>query len=106
MFKIVFSSFTDPWQDLEDNYGKGGFKKLTSYKNTHKHLKVLLAIGGYDNFKKKIQKNFIKKFSRWNEGSKNYSDLAGDFHRRTRFVKQASEFVRNHNFDGLDLDWE
>jgi GH18 family chitinase len=79
---------SDEWQDLEDNYGKGGFKRLTAYKNTHKHLKVLLAIGG------------------WNEGSRNYSDLAGDPHRRGRFVKQASEYVRQHNFDGLDLDWE
>jgi chitinase len=86
--KNFFCKFSDAWQDLEDNYGKGGYKRLTAYKNTHKHLKVLLAIGG------------------WNEGSRNYSDLAGDPHRRRRFVKQASEFVRQHNFDGLDLDWE
>lgn len=36
----------DPWQDLEDAGGKGGYKRLTAFKNTHKHLKVLLAIGG------------------------------------------------------------
>ena len=42
----------------------------------------------------------------WNEGSRNYSDLAGDPNRRARFVRQTSEFVRLHNFDGLDLDWE
>jgi chitinase len=78
----------DPWQDLEDGGGRGGYKRLTSFKNTHKHLKVLLAIGG------------------WNEGSKNYSDLAADPVRRGRFVVQASEFIRKYNFDGLDLDWE
>lgn len=74
--------FADPWQDLEDNGGKGGFKRLTDFKKTHRHLKVLLAIGG------------------WNEGSQNYSELAGHPERRERFVKQSSEFVRLHNFDG------
>ncbi|KAG5676387.1 hypothetical protein PVAND_006227 [Polypedilum vanderplanki] len=78
----------DPWQDLEDDGGKGGYKRLTAFKRTNSHLKVLLAIGG------------------WNEGSRNYSELAGDPRRRGRFVKQASEFVRKFDFDGLDLDWE
>lgn len=81
---------------------------MTDYKKTHRHLKVLLAIGG------------------WNEGSQNYSELASSPDRRQRFVAQSSEFVRRHNFDGekvflflafeeiispftftgLDLDWE
>jgi chitinase len=91
---------------LEDGGGKAGYKRLTDYKKTHRHLKVLLAIGG------------------WNEGSQNYSELAGHPERRQRFVQQSSEFIRRHNFDGesdfwgffcqrsifhfsgLDLDWE
>lgn len=80
--KHFFRLIADPWQDLEDGGGKGGYKQLTDYKNSHRHLKVLLAIGG------------------WNEGSQNYSELAGHPDRRQRFVKQASEFVRLHNFDG------
>jgi len=67
---------------LTDDGGKGGFKQLTDYKRTNKHLKVLLAIGG------------------WNEGSFNYSELAGHPDRRARFVKQSLEFIRKHNFDG------
>ncbi|KAJ6643690.1 putative chitinase 2 [Pseudolycoriella hygida] len=78
----------DPWQDLKDDYGKGGYEHLTSLKKNHPHLKVTLAIGG------------------WNEGSKNYSIMAADPSRRKRFVKSASNFVRKFNFDGLDLDWE
>lgn len=78
----------DPWQDLKDDYGKGGYERITNLKKTNPHLKVTLAIGG------------------WNEGSKNYSMMAADPARRQRFVKQASEFVRKYNFDGLDLDWE
>lgn len=78
----------DPWQDLKDNYGKAGFERINALKKTHPHLKVTLAIGG------------------WNEGSKNYSIMAGDPMRRQMFVEQATSFIRKHNFDGLDLDWE
>lgn len=78
----------DPWQDLEDDGGKAGYKRLTGYKKNYPHLKVLLAIGG------------------WNEGSEKYSQLASHPDRRGRFVKNALEFIRKYNFDGLDLDWE
>lgn len=78
----------DPWQDLEDNGGKGGYKKLTSYKVSHPHLKVLLAIGG------------------WNEGSINFSNLAADPVKRARFVSNSVEFLKKFNFDGLDFVWE
>ncbi|CAD7006611.1 unnamed protein product [Ceratitis capitata] len=78
----------DPWQDLKEDYGKGGFEHLTGFKTTHPHLKVSLAIGG------------------WNEGSKNYSLLVADREQRARFVKQVTTFIRKYNFDGLDLDWE
>ncbi|XP_055686858.1 probable chitinase 2 [Lutzomyia longipalpis] len=78
----------DPWQDLKDNYGKGGFEKLTAMRKTHPHLKVTLAIGG------------------WNEGSLKYSQMAANPARRAKFVKNAVEFVKRFNFDGLDLDWE
>ncbi|XP_055536395.1 probable chitinase 2 [Wyeomyia smithii] len=78
----------DPWQDLRDNYGKGGYEKLVGMRATNHHLKVLIAIGG------------------WNEGSEKYSDLAAKPERRQAFVKNALEFVKRYNFDGLDLDWE
>ncbi|XP_050334459.1 probable chitinase 2 isoform X1 [Bactrocera neohumeralis] len=78
----------DPWQDLKEDYGKGGYEHLTGFKITHPHLKVSLAIGG------------------WNEGSKNYSLLVADPEQRRRFVKQVTTFIRKYNFDGLDLDWE
>ncbi|XP_034108119.1 probable chitinase 2 [Drosophila albomicans] len=78
----------DPWQDLKEEYGKGGYERLTALKNTHPHLKVSLAIGG------------------WNEGSKNYSTLVANPLQRGQFVKQVTSFVRKYNFDGLDLDWE
>ncbi|XP_061399647.1 probable chitinase 2 [Musca vetustissima] len=78
----------DPWQDLKEDYGKGGYERLTGMKRTHPHLKVTLAIGG------------------WNEGSKNYSRMVADPVARGKFVKQVTSFIRRYNFDGLDLDWE
>lgn len=61
---------------------------LTSLKKMNPHLKVNLAIGG------------------WNEGSLKYSQLAADPAKRAKFVKNALEFIQRYNFDGLDLDWE
>ncbi|TRY70996.1 hypothetical protein TCAL_02426 [Tigriopus californicus] len=78
----------DPWMDLEENYGLAGFRKATELKHAYPNLKVTLAIGG------------------WNEGSKKYSDLAADPEKRKVFVQSVVEFLQQHNFDGLDLDWE
>lgn len=57
-------------------------------KRTYPHLKVSLAIGG------------------WNEGSKKFSNMAANTTTRSKFVKQVTAFIRKYNFDGLDLDWE
>ena len=78
----------DPWMDLEDNYGLAGFKKATELKYSYPHLKVTIAIGG------------------WNEGSKKYSAMAKDPEKRKAFVESVVAFLVQYNFDGLDLDWE
>lgn len=78
----------DPWMDLEDGYGLQGYRKATDLKYAYPHLKVTIAIGG------------------WNEGSKKYSEMVADPARRKRFVESVVAFCQEHNFDGLDLDWE
>jgi len=78
----------DAWLDLEDNYGLAGFKKATDLKLKYPHLKVMIAIGG------------------WNEGSTKYSQMAKDDKKRAMFVNSTVEFLKKHKFDGLDLDWE
>lgn len=65
----------DPWQDLNENYGKGGYNRITQLKKRYPHLKVTLAIGG------------------WNEGSLNYSLLVKDSVKRKRFVVNALDFI-------------
>ncbi|KAL4717875.1 hypothetical protein ACJJTC_005720 [Scirpophaga incertulas] len=78
----------DPWQDLEIDYGKGGYKRLVGLKKRYPHLKVTIAIGG------------------WTEGSLNYSKMAATPETRERFIKSIMAFLDKYNFDGLDLDWE
>ena len=50
-------------------------------------IKVSLAVGG------------------WNFGSGNFSDMVRDEQLRKEFVQQATQFIRDHQFDGLDIDW-
>lgn len=78
----------DPWQDLEKDYGKGGYKRLVSLKQRYPHLKVTVAIGG------------------WNEGSEKYSKMASKAETRAKFVESVLTFLKTYSFDGLDLDWE
>lgn len=78
----------DTWMDLEDDYGLAGFRKATDLRTVYPHLKVMLAIGG------------------WNEGSPKYSQMAKDEIKRGKFVNSTVDFLKKYNFDGLDLDWE
>ncbi|CAH0716963.1 unnamed protein product, partial [Brenthis ino] len=78
----------DQWQDLEKDGGKGGLKRIVALKEKHKHLKIIVSIGG------------------WNEGSAKYSKMAGDPKLRNVFVKSAVNFLTIHNLDGLDLFWD
>jgi len=61
---------------------------MTQLKNANPRLKITLAVGG------------------WNEGSKNYSEMAMSPSGRKSFVQSAVDYVSKYNFDGFDLDWE
>jgi len=74
----------DKYQDLE----KGGYGQFAALKTYNRDLKTLIAIGG------------------WNEGSRRFSPLVADASRRKTFIRSALRFLRQYNFDGLDLDWE
>jgi len=78
----------DPYNDLEENWGRGAMKRFTGLKKINPNLKALIAIGG------------------WNEGSAKYSQMAMDPVKRRTFVESIVPFLQSQDFDGLDLDWE
>ena len=74
--------------DYERDVEQNGFQNVIALKQKNPQLKVLIAIGG------------------WNEGVKKYSEMVSTKEKRSNFVRSVIEFLELHNFDGLDLDWE
>ncbi|KAG6447260.1 hypothetical protein O3G_MSEX004873 [Manduca sexta] len=77
----------DAWLDLESP-GLKGYKTAVDMKRDYPHLKVTIAIGG------------------WNEGSEKYSNMSSSPESRKRFIDSVVAFIDHYKFDGLDLDWE
>ncbi|XP_023290069.1 probable chitinase 10 [Orussus abietinus] len=71
------------WADI----GKDFYGRVTALKS--KGVKVSIGLGGWHD----------------SAGDK-YSRLVNDPAARKRFVARALRFVKKHDFDGLDLDWE
>jgi chitinase len=71
---------------LLGNIFSGMYARTIALKKTN-DVKVLLAVGG------------------WNFGSGGFSDMVRDETLRKAFVPQATQFLRDHEFDGLDIDW-
>jgi len=62
-------------------------KLLADLRRQHPHLQILISVGGWT----------------W---SNNFSDAALTAESRRRFTESAIEFVRRHDIDGVDIDWE
>jgi len=74
----------DPPYDIT----RGAFKRAVALKNRNPSLQVTIAIGG------------------WTEGSEKYSKMASTSASRKTFIDSVVAFIKEHDFDGLDLDWE
>lgn len=74
----------DPWLDIS----LGGIKNTVALKQVNPNLKVLVAIGG------------------WNQGGARFSIVAGSPSLRKRFAHNAVNFIKEYKFDGMDIDWE
>jgi chitinase len=63
------------------------FQVLAGLRRTHPHLRILVSVGGWT----------------WSGG---FSDAALTPESRRTFVQSAIDFVRRHDLDGFDVDWE
>ncbi|KAK0558819.1 Chitinase 4 [Tilletia horrida] len=88
---------TDKWADEDIHYDGdswndppgglyGNFKQLNLLKRQHRHLKLLLSIGGW---------TYSPHFA-----------FASDPSKRTTFVRSALALLEDYGLDGLDVDWE
>jgi chitinase len=69
-------------------YFLGAYERFNNLRKTNPELTTILALGG------------------WYEGSEKYSDMARDPVKRKKFVSSAVALLKEHDFDGLDVDWE
>ncbi|XP_069124713.1 chitinase-3-like protein 1 isoform X2 [Argopecten irradians] len=76
------------WNDESTAWSKGMYERFNAMKSTNPSVKTSLAVGG------------------WNMGSAPFTRIAASDASRTDFANDAVKFLRSHNFDGLDFDWE
>ncbi|XP_069124716.1 probable chitinase 10 isoform X2 [Argopecten irradians] len=76
------------WNDESTPWSTGLYERFNALKKQNPNVKTMLAVGG------------------WNLGSAPFTRIAASDATRTDFATDAVKFLRSHNFDGLDFDWE
>jgi chitinase len=74
--------------DVSGDGKLGLYQRVVGLKAQNPKLKVMLAIGG------------------WSFGTSKFKEVAETRFSRQTFIFSAIPFLRQHNFDGLDVDWE
>jgi len=80
----------DPWLDVDSCSGGGlnNFKAAVDLRKQNPALKVMIAIGG------------------WNETPTKFSNMSANAANRQTFIASVVQFLLRYDFDGLDIDWE
>ncbi|XP_071105821.1 chitinase-3-like protein 1 [Haliotis cracherodii] len=76
------------WNDLSTAWKRGMFERFMALKNINPSMKTLLAVGG------------------WNLRSMPFHEMSHTPSGRKEFADSVVKFVRDNNFDGVDVDWE
>lgn len=73
----------------ETKDGKTGlYERMQKLKKANPKLQILLAIGG------------------WSFGTQKFKEMSSTRYARQTFIYSAIPFLRDRDFDGLDIDWE
>jgi len=73
---------------FHDEYaGNKNIVKLKKLKQDNPHIKIIISIGGWS--------------LSWT-----FSKIAADITLRKNFIKSSVNFIIQHDFDGIDIDWE
>jgi len=73
---------------IEVSDSKNLIGKVNDLRKKNPHLTTLISLGG------------------WGDGSTKYSEMVRSAANRQTFVHSVVEFLKAHDLDGLDLDWE
>ena len=84
----AFAVIRDGECAMKDNLAAGRhFPLLQTLKRKHPHLRTLVSVGG------------------WTDSGP-FSDAALTAEAREKFARSCAAFVKQHGFDGVDIDWE
>lgn len=72
--------------DGENERLRGNFKRLQMIKEDNPDIKIMMSIGGWDY-------------------SDKFSEIADDANARIRFARSCVTYMREYEFDGIDIDW-
>lgn len=75
-------TYSDPFLDLSENYGKGYIEKFIALKARSPSTKFMMSVGG------------------WNAGSNVYSQIAANPSMRSVFARSVLDILNKHKFDG------
>ncbi|XP_033099829.1 probable chitinase 10 isoform X2 [Anneissia japonica] len=76
------------WNDEDTKWSQGMYSKVNALKEVNSDLKVILSVGG------------------WSFSVHKFSAMASTSVNRAHFISTTVSYLRERNFDGIDLDWK